>query len=154
MLLYLAILAIGLLIGCLLALKVSSTRLQALDTVWQERLDDRVSRELARREDWIRKEAAQRSGSVLSGRVLERFSPFMDQFPFDPHDAVWIGSPVDFVVFDGLSKDRNTCNALRQIIFVEIKSGSGRLSARQRNVKEIVERGRVSWKEVKVHPIA
>jgi len=147
---YTLLLLLGLLIGYFISSRIASLRLRNLDALWRIRIDDAVSRRVLEREGELRREAAQRSGRVLSGRVLERFAPILGSFPFDPHDAIWIGSPVDFIVFDGLSEDREGSGSLRRIVFVEVKSGSGKLSKRQRRIKEIIEGKMVSWEEFRV----
>lgn len=143
-------LALGTAAGFILAWLISSLRLKHLDAVWRERFGTEVDREIRGRERAIRRDAAARSGKVLSGKVLERFSPLTDQFPFDPHDAVWIGSPIDFLVFDGLSEDRSGDDSLRRVVFVEVKSGGGSLSSRQRRIRDIISEGKVEWKEVRL----
>lgn len=147
---YIVLLAAGILFGYLIASRVGAGRLRDLDLLWRERVEERVRSRVAEREWELRRDAAARSGRAMSGRVLERFSPLMKQFPFDPHDAVWIGNPVDFIVFDGLSEDREEGGSLRRIALLEVKSGSGELSKAQRRVREVVRQGKVSWEEVRI----
>ena len=148
--LYIAALLFGIALGFLMAYRLVSARLRDRDRLWSERLKVLVREGIKREEDTLRKDAAERSGHVLSGRVLERFSPLMRDFPFDPHDAVWIGHPVDFIVFDGLSSERQGAAQLDRVILLEVKSGSGKLSKRQRRIKEVVEAGMVEWKVFRV----
>lgn len=147
---YIALLVAGIAFGYLIASRVAAGRLRDLDILWRERVEERVRSGVTEREWELRRDAAARSGRAMSGRVLERFSPLMKQFPFDPHDAVWIGSPVDFIVFDGLSEDREQGGSLRRIAFIEVKSGSGELSKAQRKVREVIQQGKVSWEEVRI----
>jgi len=93
----------------------------------------------------IRADAVKRSSAVVTGKVTEHLAPYMAEFPYDPRDARFLGTPVDLVVFDGMSED-----ALRQIVFLEIKSRDGALSARERRIREAVLEGRVAWKEFRV----
>jgi predicted Holliday junction resolvase-like endonuclease len=141
---------IGAIIGFLIAYRLVSTRLEDRDLLWSERIENLVKERIEEEEGLLRRDAAERSGRVLSGRVLERFSPLLKDFPFDPHDAVWIGNPVDFVIFDGLSKDRQDAGGLKRVVLVEVKSGSGKLSRRQRKIKDIVEGGHVEWEMYRV----
>jgi predicted Holliday junction resolvase-like endonuclease len=69
----------------------------------------------------------------------------MAAFPYDPKDARVLGTPVDLIVFDGMSED-----SLREIVFLEIKSKGGALSTRERRVRDAVLERRVSWKEFRV----
>jgi predicted Holliday junction resolvase-like endonuclease len=77
--------------------------------------------------------------------VTEHFIPYLPEFNYNPQDARFIGSPVDFVVFDGLCE-----GALRQVVFVEIKTGGSTLTKRERWVRDIIQAGNVVWKLVKM----
>jgi len=47
-----------------------------------------------------------------------------------------ISDPFDYVLFDGLTVERR----VKQISFIEVKCGRGRLSSVQRSVRDAVER--------------
>jgi predicted Holliday junction resolvase-like endonuclease len=93
----------------------------------------------------VRQDAVLRSQAVTSGKVFEQIVPHLPEFSYNPRDARFIGSPVDFVVFDGLS-DGGLC----RVIFVEVKTGGSELSARERRVRDAVKAGRVDWNELRV----
>lgn len=96
-------------------------------------------------------EAQQRSEAVLTGKLGEQFAPFSTDFPFEPADARFLGSPIDFVVFDGASDARlGRSSALKRIVLVDIKTGNARLTPVQRRIKECVEAGRVRFQEIQV----
>ncbi|MYE23474.1 MAG: Holliday junction resolvase [Gammaproteobacteria bacterium] len=95
-----------------------------------------------------REDSRQRSRSVNLGQVVEHLVPFMPDFPYDPKDAHFLGNPVDYVVFAGLRED----NRVQEIVFVEVKSGSSKLTPRERSVKDAIENGRVSYWEARVSP--
>ena len=103
----------------------------------------RLSRERHARA--ARKDAVRRSRSVTAGKVLEQLVPWLPDFRYDPRDARFLGSPVDFVVFDGLSN-----GTLERVVFVEVKSGDADLSTRERRVRDAVRAGRVEWAEHRV----
>ncbi|MDH7509746.1 MAG: Holliday junction resolvase-like protein [Methanolinea sp.] len=93
----------------------------------------------------IRRDAVERSEAVVRGRVTEHLLPFFPNFPYNPRDARFLGSPVDFVVFSGLS-----AGSLDEIVFVEVKSGrSASLSSRERMVRACVEDGKVRYHIIK-----
>lgn len=85
------------------------------------------------------KEAVLRSRATLLGKLLERLAPCFRRFAYDPRDMRCICDPVDYVLFDGLTIERK----IKQITFIEVKSGRSRLSGVQRSVREAVERGRI-----------
>src|SRR3990172_7158588 len=117
-------LAIGLIVGLLLA---------ALYALWWK----------ARYTRSIRQDAVQRSQAVTVGKVFEQLVPYLPEFPFNPKDVRFLGSPVDFVVFDGLSDGQ-----IRGVVFVEVKTAGSDLSTRERRVRDAVHAGRVSWREI------
>ena len=97
----------------------------------------------------IREDAVQRSQAITSGKVHEQLIPYLPVFPYNPKDVRFLGSPIDLVVFDGLSEGR-----VRQIVFLEIKTGGSGLTTRERSVRDAVESGSVEWVELRVRPAA
>ena len=93
----------------------------------------------------VRQETIQRSVAVTTGKVYEQLVPYLPDFPFNPKDVRFLGSPVDFVVFDGLSE-----GDLRRIVFVEVKTGTADLSTRERRVKDTVLNRHVAWEELRL----
>jgi len=92
----------------------------------------------------VRQDAIQRSLAVTAGKVYEQLVPYLPNFPFNPKDVRFLGSPVDFVVFDGLSDGQVT-----RIVFVEVKTGDAQLSGRERRVRDAVQQARVEWHELR-----
>lgn len=93
----------------------------------------------------MRQDAVQRSLAVTLGKVYEQLVPYLPQFAFNPKDARFLGTPVDFIVFDGLSD-----GDVRRIVFVEVKTASSDLSTRERRVRDAVRAGQVEWSELRV----
>lgn len=87
-----------------------------------------------------------RSKAVLNGNAAEQLVPYMEDFPYYPGDARFLGSPNDLVVFDGITS-RDECD---KIVFVEVKTGRSRLNKRQKAIKECIQRGDVDWLEYRV----
>jgi len=100
------------------------------------------------REARIRENALARSHSVVAGKATEHLAPLLPGFEFDPRDARFLGSPVDFIVFDGLSEGE-----IEEVVFVEIKTGpSAALTTRERRVRDAVDARRVRFLEVRIDP--
>lgn len=83
----------------------------------------------------------------LAGRAAELWAPFDEEFPGTPDDAWFLGAPIDYVVFDGLAD-----GDLEEIVFVEVKSGAGKLTRRERQIRDAVLDGRVAWMELRREP--
>jgi predicted Holliday junction resolvase-like endonuclease len=71
------------------------------------------------------------SKAVHLGFSAEQLAPYLPGFKYNPADVRFLGQPVDFVVFDGL-----TGGELRQVIIVEVKTGKSSLSKIERQIKE------------------
>jgi len=111
----------------------------------QAQADARLERWRVEAEGDIRADAVRRSSAVVSGKVSEHLAPYMGAFPYNPKDARFLGTPVDLLVFDGMSDDD-----LREIVFLEIKTGGSTLTTRERRVRDAVLTRRVVWKEFRV----
>lgn len=77
-----------------------------------------------------------RSLSTTYGRITEQWFPLLGEYPYDPQEFRFLGSPVDGVQFE---EDR--------IVFIEFKANKSRLSEKQRRIKKLVEEGYVYWEE-------
>lgn len=89
-----------------------------------------------------RRDAINRSSAVVGGKVTEQLTPLLPHFleEFDPRDARFLGSPIDFVVFSGLDAGH-----VEEVVLVEVKTGRSRLTARETQVRRAVDEGRVRF---------
>lgn len=89
----------------------------------------------------IRQDAVKKSQAVTRGKVTEHLIPYFPDFKYNPKDARFLGTPVDFIIFDGLSEGE-----MNKVLFIEVKSGKNcTLSSREQLVKECIEKGKVSY---------
>ena len=93
----------------------------------------------------VRRDAILRSQAATVGKVSEQLVPYFPEFQWNPRDAKFLGAPVDFIVFDGLSD-----GAVRRVVFVEVKTGSSSLSARERLLRDAILHRRVEWQELQL----
>jgi predicted Holliday junction resolvase-like endonuclease len=99
----------------------------------------------ARYTRFVREDAVIRSQAVTAGKIYEQLVPYLPGFGFNPKDARFLGSPVDLVIFDGLSEGE-----VRRVLFMEVKAGGSQLTTRERGVRDAVRSGRVEWTELRV----
>jgi predicted Holliday junction resolvase-like endonuclease len=100
----------------------------------------------SRKIEEIVKNRLRQSRAVLGGLVSEQLAPLLPGFPFDPGDCRFVGKPVDFIVFKGMNE-----KAIREVVFLEVKSGSSRaLSDQEKRLREVIRSGRVSWTQFDV----
>jgi predicted Holliday junction resolvase-like endonuclease len=119
------------------------------ETLEQEALNraDILNREwVIEREKASRAEAVKQSGATIRGNITQHLVPYFPDFPWNPRDARFIGTPIDLIIFSGLSEEKD----LEGIIFVEVKSGkTGALSETQKKVKRYLENGgRVTFSRI------
>jgi len=79
-----------------------------------------------------------KSMSIKHGYQFESFVPFMENYPGEKENTVFIGRPIDFISFDHVS-----------IKFIEVKTGKGVLNEKQKMIKELIEDKKVEWFELR-----
>lgn len=89
-----------------------------------------------------RVDAIKRSRAVLGGQMVEQIAPFLPGFPCNPGDVRFVGKPVDFVAFPGMAQGE----PVKEVMLIEVKTGSSQLSLREKEIQKAVEEGRVSYK--------
>lgn len=78
--------------------------------------------------------------------MAEQLAPFLPEFPCDPADARFIGKPVDYVAFPGLSQTGQA----DEVLLIEVKTGSSRLNSHEKGIKEAVRTGHVRYVEYRI----
>lgn len=150
LILFLALLAVYLLLKYIQLKGRVESRARDMYEAWQARDMDRQVSEKADtlfrtwkldEEKKIRQDAVKKSEAVTRGKVTEHLIPYFPDFEYNPKDARFLGTPVDFIIFDGLSEGE-----MNKVVFVEVKSGkTGVLSKREKLVKDCIDRGKVSY---------
>lgn len=115
----------------------------ALKTI--QAIRDRIQQrraELAIAKTRMTQRAQNTAAAVNLGKIVEKIVPSFDSFEYAPGDCRALFEPIDYLIFSGLSRRRE----VEAIHFVDVKSGSARLAAKQQEIKGIVDRGRVTFK--------
>jgi predicted Holliday junction resolvase-like endonuclease len=87
-----------------------------------------------------RSDAVGRSRSVILGELYETIAPLMPGFRYAPRDMVFLGKGVDYLVFDGLSEGH-----LREIVFLELKTGKSKQNFNEKAIEQCLQRGSVRY---------
>ena len=80
-----------------------------------------------------------KSSEITTGLVVEHIAPFLAEFKHDPQKCRFIGTPIDFIVFED-----------KEIIFLEVKSGNSTLIPKQRAIRDLILAKKIRWEEVKI----
>jgi predicted Holliday junction resolvase-like endonuclease len=87
------------------------------------------------------KDAISQSRAVLGGKFTEQMAPYLPEFRYDPTEARFIGTPIDFIVFPGLAQGDPV-----EIVIMEVKtSKTSGLTPQQRKIRQLIEDGMVRW---------
>lgn len=98
----------------------------------------------------IRKDSVNRSRSTLKGKIAEQMAPLLPEFRFNPADARFIGSPIDYIIFDGLTDVADDKKSEIRIVFMDIKFGAGTLTRTQRIIRDAVHSQQIHWEILRV----
>jgi predicted Holliday junction resolvase-like endonuclease len=113
-------------------------------------IEVRAEKRFMEMKEIFKQEVLEKSRSVLKGRISEQIIPFLEQFKYNPSDARFIGSPIDYVIFDGYTELKdNKVEKPIMVILADVKSGkSASLTHEQKKIKEAVEEKRVKWETI------
>ena len=119
--------------------------LRSLQLEHQKNLKEEIKKA---REDTIK-----RSRSVLRGQASEHLAPFVIK-DTNPKDYRFMGNPVDYICFDGLSDILDkTSDKIKTVRFVDIKTGKSNLNKSQRRIRDAIKDGRVSFEIVNLDEV-
>ena len=71
--------------------------------------------------------------------------PIFPEFLYHSKDLVFIGKGVDYIIFDGLAEGE-----LRDIIFLEIKTGKSQLNKNERMIQQFLSTKRARYELINI----
>ena len=109
----------------------------------------RMKKIFKEKEKQIRQDAIKGSKATIEGQNSEKILPLFQDFPYNIQDLRFFGSPIDYIVFDGLQeKIFGNKNKDIDIVIAEVKSGNqARLSFGQKAIREAARAKRVRFEE-------
>ena len=119
-------------------------------TITQQKVDFEV--ELEQKVKDAKKRSNNMQRNILKGQIGEQFTPFIAEFPYNPSDCRFLGEPIDYMIFQNLHACSEGLADIKdvQIIIADVKTGNARLNARQKIIKQAIENGQVSFKELRI----
>lgn len=116
--------------------KVHANNIASLKKDLEEQYSTRIERE--------KKDYTMRSNSINKGFDYEKLAPYLEGFPYNPRSMIFFGKPIDYVCFE------ENENGEYNIIFVDIKTGTARLTKEQKMIQEAIKYGRISFHEINI----
>jgi len=107
----------------------------------QEALSERKKDVLNRRKK-LKERSEVATKTINVGKIIEKTAPAIKGFKYDRRDCRALFEPIDYIVFDGLTRNEGVVDAL---LFMDIKTGRSQLNQHQKQIKNAVESGRVEW---------
>lgn len=100
---------------------------------------------------WIEENKSELSAKAIKssrhinfGMITQHLMPFFKDFKFNHKDVRFIGSPIDLIVFDGLTEEKDSIT----IHIIEVKTGTSKLNKVQQKIKLAVHNKHVEWHEM------
>ena len=87
--------------------------------------------------------------ATVKGNVGENIAPHMKEFieKYEPADARYLGGkPVDYIVYKGYSRVKDTDEPIEAVVFVEVKTSKGStrgLDRNERKIRDAIQSGKV-----------
>lgn len=92
-----------------------------------------------------RAQAVKKSRAAVLGEVNEKVAPLLPDFPWRAKDLTFVGKGFDYLVLDGISE-----GTVREVIFLEVKTGKSTPNANEKSLRDALKAGKVSWKEYRM----
>jgi predicted Holliday junction resolvase-like endonuclease len=91
-----------------------------------------------------RADSTKRQRSILKGQATEQLAPYINN-NYNPKDYKFMGDPIDYIIFDGMSDLNTKEDEIKKIILMDIKTGKSQLNKVQKAVKRCIEAGGVEF---------
>lgn len=103
-----------------------------------ELLKTKHSSELNSATKLARQDALKKSRAVIRGQATEHLAPFIIPNT-NPKDYRFMGSPIDYICFEGLSDILDgKADTITRIRFIDVKTGKSKLSKSQRKIRDAI----------------
>lgn len=118
---------------------------EKLDAVTQQHtaLQATFQSEIKQATEKARADSVKRQRSILKGQATEHLAPYINS-NYNPKDYKFIGDPIDYIIYEGLSEIKET-DRIEKIIFMDIKTGGSNLTKTQRRIRDAIADGRVEF---------
>ena len=98
-----------------------------------------------------RADAVDASRAVLKGKIAEQMAPLLPGFlaKYNPADARFIGSPIDYLIFRNISKGDDSDDPI-EIVLLDVKTGKSGLNGMQKKIEAAIAAKRVNFDVLRI----
>lgn len=115
-------------------------RIQNAQDSWQTKTED-----LEAKEKEMRRTAIERATKTKLPKLLKRVVPTFAAYKLNPQDIKTVFHPIDFVVFDGLNRDR-----VNRVLLMDHKTSETNRASIQRSIADTIGTDSVAWETLRV----
>ena len=92
------------------------------------------------------------SRAVLKGKIAEQIAPLLPGFlaKYNPADARFIGSPIDYLIFRNLSKGEDSEDPV-EIVLLDVKTGNAGLNPIQKKIGDATASKRIRFDVLRIN---
>lgn len=119
---------------------ISLILLSGVILLYSRKYNEIENKNIKLEEDYRKLLHQKKSSEVRLGKVAEHLSPFLESWPWDPNNFRFLATPVDGIQFTD-----------DEVIFLEIKTGGSKLSKKQKEIRNLVNDGKVTFKTFTVN---
>jgi predicted Holliday junction resolvase-like endonuclease len=108
----------------------------------EKEIKDRIAG-LAERQSKAETKSEKTAVAVGIGKIIEKILPAHKNFNMIPADCRFLAEPIDMIIFDGLSQ-----NNIKQITFMDVKTGKATLQPNQKKIRDAINDHSVEWRSL------
>ena len=98
-------------------------------------------------------DALTKSRAVMRGQATEHLAPYILK-DTNPKDYRFMGNPVDYILFDGLSDVLDgESDSIKSITFVDIKTGKSNLTKSQRRIRDAIASNLIKFEVINLDKV-
>ena len=138
-----------------MATQMFESQKSQLDTsirqTYEAKLGEWKATTLAQAIEENRADAVDTSRAVLKGKIAEQLAPLLPGFlaKYNPADARFIGSPIDYLIFRNMSKGDDS-DDLIEIVLLDVKTGKAGLNGVQKKIEAAIAAKRVNFDVLRI----
>ena len=138
-----------------MAFQMFESQKSQLDTsirqTYEAKLGEWKATEMAKAIEENREDAVDTSRAVLKGKIAEQIAPLLPEFlaKYNPADARFIGSPIDYLVFRNMSKGDDSDDPI-EVVLLDVKTGKSGLNGVQKKIEVAIAAKRVNFDVLRI----
>jgi predicted Holliday junction resolvase-like endonuclease len=115
--------------------------IQTVQESWQTKTED-----LEEKGKEMRRVAIERATRTQLPKLLKRMVPTFAAHKLNPKDIKTVFHPIDFVVFDGLNKDR-----VNRVLLMDRKTSETNRASIQKSITDTIRTDSIGWETLRVN---